>query len=84
MWGNLVDSSGLLLHAGNECYIVGGSCSRGGTSSVGYQTTITSGRVTILSNCGKVVVVLPTGSSDVSRTRVTAVTTPDSNSLDSA
>jgi len=61
---------------------------RGGTGSAGYQTTIASGRVTVPSNCWKVVVVLPTGSNDVSRvtssTRVIAVNTPNNNSLNSA
>ena len=87
-WGNLEDYCRTLVRAGNELYIVCGSYGRGGTGSMGYQTTIASGRVTVPSNCWKVVVVLPTGSNDVrritSRTRVIAVNTPNNNSLSSA
>jgi endonuclease G len=87
-WGNLEDYCRTLTRAGNELYIVCGSYGRGGTGSAGYQTTIASGKVTVPANCWKVVVVLPTGSNDVSRitssTRVIAVNTPNNNSLNSA
>lgn len=87
-WGNLEDYCRTLVRAGNELYIVCGSYGRGGTGSAGYQTTIASGRVTVPSNCWKVVIVLPTGNNDVSRvtssTRVIAVNTPNDNGLNSA
>jgi endonuclease G len=84
-WGNLEDYCRTLVRAGNELYIVCGSCGRSGIGSAGYQMTIASGRVTVPSNCWKVVVLLPTGSNDISRitssTRVIAVNTPNNNSL---
>jgi endonuclease G len=87
-WGNLEDYCRTLVRAGNELYIVCGSYGRGGTGSAGYQTTIASGRVTVPANCWKVLVVLPAGSDDVSRitssTRVIAVNTPNTNSVNSA
>jgi endonuclease G len=87
-WANLEDYCRTLVRAGNELYIICGSYGRGGTGSMGYQTTIGGGKVTVPSNCWKVVVVLPTGSNDVGRvsssTRVIAVNTPNNNSLNSA
>lgn len=87
-WGNLEDYCRTLVRAGNELYIVCGSYGRGGTGSMGYQTTIAGGRVTVPSNCWKVVVVLPAGSNDVGRvsssTRVIAVNTPNNNSLNTS
>jgi len=87
-WGNLEDYCRKLVSQGNELYIVCGSYGRGGTGSAGYQTTIAGGKVTVPSNCWKVVVVLPTGNNDVSRvtssTRVIAINTPNDNSLNSA
>lgn len=87
-WGNLEDYCRTLVRAGNELYIVCGSYGRGGTGSAGYQTTIAGGKVTVPSNCWKVVVVLPAGNNDMSRisssTRVIAVNTPNDNGLRSA
>lgn len=87
-WGNLEDYCRTLVRAGNELYIVCGSYGRGGTGSAGYQTTIAGGKVTVPSNCWKVVVVLPVGNNDVSRvtssTRIIAVNTPNDNGLNSA
>jgi endonuclease G len=87
-WANLENYCRSLLDAGNELYIVCGSYGRGGTGSNGPASTIISGRVTVPSNCWKVVVVLPVGSNDVSRitssTRVIAVNTPNANSLSSS
>jgi endonuclease G len=87
-WANLEDYCRTLVRAGNELYIVCGSYGRGGTGSAGYQTTIANGRVTVPSNCWKVVVVLPAGNNDISRvtssTRVIAVNTPNDNGLNSA
>jgi endonuclease G len=87
-WGNLENYCRTLVRAGNELYIVCGSYGRGGTGSAGYQTTIASGRVTVPSNCWKVVVVLPAGNNDVSPissiTRVIAANTPNSNTINTA
>jgi endonuclease G len=86
-WANLEDYCRTLVRAGNELYIVCGSYGRGGMGSMGYQTTIAGGKVTVPSNCWKVVVVLPTGSNDVGRvsssTRVIAINTPNNNNLNS-
>jgi endonuclease G len=87
-WGNLEDYCRKLVGQGNELYVVCGSYGRGGTGSAGYQTTIAGGKVTVPSNCWKIVVVLPVGNNDVSRvtsgTRVIAVNTPNDNSINSA
>lgn len=78
----------MLVRAGNALYVVCGSYGRGGSSSASYQTTIASGKVTVPSNCWKVVVVLPAGSNDVSRitsgTRGIAINIPNNNSLNAA
>ncbi len=84
-WGDLEDYCRTLARAGNELYVVCGSYGRGGTGSAGYQLTIAGGKITVPANCWKVIVILPTGSNDVSRitssTRVIAVNTPNDNSL---
>jgi endonuclease G len=87
-WADLEDYCRTLVRAGNELYIVCGSYGRGGTGSMGYQTTIAGGKITVPANCWKVVVVLPVGSNDLSRvtssTRVIAINTPNDNSLNAA
>jgi endonuclease G len=87
-WRNFEDYCRKLVGQGNELYIVCGSYGRGGTGSAGYYTTIASGKVTVPSNCWKVVVVLPTGDNDLKRvtssTRIIAINTPNDNSIDSA
>jgi endonuclease G len=84
-WANLENYSRTLVNAGNELYIICGSYGKGGTGSNGYTTTVAGGNVTVPANCWKVIVVLPNGSSDVSRittsTRVIAINTPNNNSL---
>jgi endonuclease G len=84
-WANLENYSRTLVNAGNELYIICGSYGKGGTGSNGYYTTVAGGNVTVPANCWKVIVVLPNGSSDVSRittsTRVIAINTPNNNSL---
>jgi endonuclease G len=87
-WANLEEYARSLADAGNELYIICGSYGRGGTGSMGYQTTIAGGKVTVPARCWKVLVVLPVGNNDVSRisssTRVIAVDTPNDNSLSSS
>ncbi|MGI4820858.1 MAG: DNA/RNA non-specific endonuclease [Janthinobacterium lividum] len=84
-WANLENYARTLVNAGNELYIICGSYGKGGTGSNGYYTTVAGGNVTVPANCWKVIVVLPNGSSDVSRittsTRVIAINTPNNNSL---
>ena len=87
-WAGLENYARTLVDAGNELYIVCGSYGRGGTGSAGYETTIAGGKVTVPARCWKVLVVLPTGSTDVSRitatTRVIAVNTPNDNSVNAS
>jgi len=84
-WANLENYCRTLVSAGNELYIVAGSYGKGGTGTNGSATTIDAGRITVPSNCWKVIVVLPVGTADVSRitssTRVIAVNTPNTNSI---
>ncbi|WP_233635917.1 DNA/RNA non-specific endonuclease [Hymenobacter setariae] len=87
-WAGLENYCRTLVSAGNELYIICGSYGKGGTGVNGYATTIAGGKVTVPSNCWKVVVVLPEGSSDVSRittsTRVIAINTPNTTSIGTA
>ena len=84
-WAGLENYCRTLINAGNELYIICGSYGSGGTGLNGYATTIDAGRVSVPSNCWKVVVVLPEGSSDVSRvttsTRIIAINTPNNQTL---
>ncbi|WP_317164907.1 DNA/RNA non-specific endonuclease [Hymenobacter ginkgonis] len=87
-WANLEEYTRSLVDAGQEVYVICGSYGKGGTGSMGYQTTIAGGKVTVPARCWKVVVVLPTGSNDVNRitanTRVIAVNTPNDNAVSSS
>jgi endonuclease G len=84
-WANLENYARTLVNQGNEVYIIMGSYGTGGTGSNGTFNTINSGRVTVPNRIWKVLLVLPQGSSDVSRvttsTRVIAVNTPNTNSI---
>ena len=84
-WAGLETYCRTLVNAGNEVYIICGSYGSGGTGVNGYATTIAGGKITVPSNCWKVVVVLPEGSSDASRvttaTRVIAINTPNNQTL---
>ncbi|MGI4762471.1 MAG: DNA/RNA non-specific endonuclease [Janthinobacterium lividum] len=84
-WANLENYCRTLVSAGNELYIIAGSYGKGGTGTNGTASTIDGGRITVPSNCWKVVVVLPVGTSDASRitssTRVIAINTPNTNSV---
>ncbi|TDN37442.1 DNA/RNA non-specific endonuclease [Hymenobacter sp. UV11] len=84
-WAGLENYCRTLVSAGNELYVIAGSYGKGGTGSNGTATTIDQGRITVPSNCWKVVVVLPVGATDASRitasTRVIAVNMPNSNSI---
>ena len=87
-WAGLENYARTLVSAGNEVYIVAGSYGSGGTGSNGNATTIDAGRISVPSNCWKVLVVLPVGTGDASRvttsTRVIAVNMPNTNSIGTA
>jgi endonuclease G len=84
-WAGLENYCRTLVNAGNELYIIAGSYGKGGSGTNGAASTIDGGRITVPSNCWKVVVVLPVGTSDASRitssTRVIAINTPNTNSI---
>ncbi|WP_046243691.1 DNA/RNA non-specific endonuclease [Hymenobacter terrenus] len=87
-WAGLETYGRTLVDEGYEVYIIAGSYGRGGTGANGFATTISSGRITVPSNCWKVMVVLPEGSDDASRvtaaTRVIAVDMPNTNAIGTA
>jgi endonuclease G, mitochondrial len=76
-WANLESYSRTLANAGNELYIISG-----GQGVSGY---IDNGNVAIPTNTWKVIIVLPSGTNDVSRvtsaTRTIAVFMPNNNSV---
>ncbi|GAA3919055.1 DNA/RNA non-specific endonuclease [Hymenobacter algoricola] len=84
-WAGLETYCRTLADAGNELYIICGSYGTGGTGLNGYTTTIAGGKITVPSNCWKVVVVLPNGSGDAARvttaTRVIAINTPNTQTV---
>ncbi|GAA4346214.1 hypothetical protein GCM10023185_00470 [Hymenobacter saemangeumensis] len=87
-WASLEDYCRTLVSQGNELYIICGSYGRGGTGSMGFQTTIDQGRITVPARCWKVVVVLPLGNDDAARvstaTRIIAIDTPNDNALNTS
>ncbi len=84
-WANLENYCRTLVSQGNELYVIMGSYGTGGDGSAGYKTTIAAGKVTVPNRIWKVIVVLPNGTGDAARvtssTRVIAIDTPNSNSL---
>jgi endonuclease G len=70
-----------------ELYIISGPWGQGGTGSVGYETTISSKKHNRSSLRLEIIVVLPVGSSDISRintsTRVIAVWMPNNQTVSS-
>ena len=87
-WAALETYCRNLLTTGNELYIISGVRGTGGTGSLGGTTnTIASGSITVPNRVWKVIVVLPVGSSDVSRvtsaTRVIAVDMPNNQTVNS-
>jgi endonuclease G len=87
-WANLENYCRTLANAGNELYIIAGSYGKGGTGTNGTVSTIDGGRITVPSNCWKVIVVLPVGTGDASRitssTRVIAINTPNTTSINTS
>lgn len=86
-WENLESYTQTLVNQGNEVYVIMGNYGAGGTGSNGTATTIDNGKVTVLAQIWKVIIVLPEGTDDVNRltssTRVIAVNTPNINSVSS-
>ena len=84
-WAGLENYCRTLVGAGNELYIICGSYGKGGTGSLGYQTTLDNGHVTVPKRVWKVIVVLPNGTDDArrvtSQTRVIAIDLPNNNGL---
>ncbi len=83
-WAALETYCRTLAAAGNELYIISGPAGTGGTGLNGYKTTVKNG-VVVPSSTWKVVVILPNGSSDVTRitssTRVIAINMPNTQTV---
>ena len=89
-WANLENYLREQVLGGNEVYIIMGSYGTGGTGVHGAFNTITTtnnGHINVPGNVWKVAVIIPVGDNDVSRvttsTRVIAVNTPNTNSINS-
>ena len=85
-WANMENYLRTLVTSGNELYIImGGSGSGGSGSNGGTTTTIANGHVAVPSQVWKVVIVLPSGTNDVSRvttsTRTIAVIMPNTQGI---
>jgi endonuclease G len=88
-WANMENYLRTLVGSGNELYVVMGGSGSGGTgSNGGTTTTIAGGKVAVPSQVWKVVIVLPSGTSDVSRvttsTRTIAVIMPNTQGIRTA
>ncbi len=87
-WANLENYCRTLVNAGNELYIISGPSGQGGTGSAGTKTTISTKNIVVPAYTWKVIVVLPNGSSDVTRitssTRVIAIWVPNTQSVSSS
>ncbi len=87
-WAALETYCRTLITQGNELYIISGGKGTGGTGSLGGTTnTIANGAINVPNSFWKVIVVLPIGSSDVSRvsnsTRVIAVSMANNQTVNS-
>lgn len=85
-WNNMEQYLRAQAVAGNEVYIIMGSYGDGGTGANGFASTIAGGKVTVPSHVWKVALIIPSGNGDISRvtatTRVIAVNTPNTNTID--
>ncbi len=88
-WESLESYTRSLIRDGsNEAYITVGSYGSGGTGSNGYMEVLNDegAQINVPDHFWKVVVVIPVGSDDLNRidanTRVIAINTPNTNSLD--
>jgi endonuclease G len=85
-WESLESYCRTLVSSGSELYIIAGGSGSGGTGSNGGTTfTVASGHVSVPSQTWKVIIVLPTGTNDVSRvttsTRTIAVIMPNTQGI---
>lgn len=84
-WRLLEEYTRSLLDAGNECYVIAGATGQGGTGDNGAAQSLAGGKLIVPAAMWKVIVVLPTGSNDVSRinaqTRVIAVWMGNNNTV---
>jgi endonuclease G len=85
-WQKFEDSCNRLVTTlGKEVYIICGSYGVGGTGNNGALNDIDNGRISVPAFLWKIAVVLPNGSSDLSRinnaTRVIAVIIPNNNAV---
>ncbi|MDT7687776.1 MAG: endonuclease mitochondrial [Acidobacteriota bacterium] len=85
-WAALETYCRTLVSSGNELYIIAGGSGSGGTgSNGGTTTTVASGHVAVPSQTWKVIIVMPTGTNDVSRvttsTRTIAVIMPNTQGI---
>ncbi len=81
-WLGLEDYCRTLVGQGNECYIIAGPNGQGGENASGnLYGTVDNGRIVVPATCWKVVLVIPTGTDDLTRitqnTRVIAVNMPN-------
>jgi endonuclease G len=88
-WANMENYLRTLVTSGNELYIIMGGSGSGGTGSNGGTTfTIANGKVAVPSQVWKVVIVIPSGTNDVSRvttsTRTIAVIMPNTQGIRTA
>lgn len=82
VWKNLEDYERQFITTGNEVYVIAGTYGAGGTGQNGYATKLANGNLTVPASLWKIIVVLPTGSTnDVDRistdTRIIAVNIPN-------
>ncbi|MGE0078674.1 MAG: DNA/RNA non-specific endonuclease [Bacteroidales bacterium] len=86
-WANLENYCRSLVSSGYELYIISGPYGQGGTGSNGTYSTISSKSIVVPSYVWKIIVVLPSGTSDLSRitssTRVIAVWMPNTQTVSS-
>jgi endonuclease G len=85
-WASFETYCRTVMGQGNELYIISGGYGSGGTgSSGGVTTTIASGAITVPARCYKIALILPIGSSDLSRisgsTRVIAIDMPNNQTV---
>jgi endonuclease G len=86
-WNNMEQDLRAIVGQGNELYIISGGAGVGGVGNNGAANTIANGHVTVPNSTWKVVIVLPSGTNDVSRvttsTRTIAVIVPNRNDVSS-
>lgn len=81
VWKYLEEYERQLTTDGSEVYVIAGTYGAGGTGQNGPATSLAGGNLTVPATLWKIIVVLPTGSTDAARvstnTRIIAVTIPN-------